>query len=265
MGGNALVQGSTADGWGGGGAAYGALPLSLSLIQVAIAADGTGNFFWEVLRADDNVIDQFSFLVAVSFSGTTSIVTDANSSVVSSVSGNFAPIAAAGDNGYPSIPSFALVQPEDLKPIFSFANCATNLLYPFVSSLTGFNTGIAVANVSKDPFGTENETGICRVYFYGTTVGGGIDPTPQSFRLSVPSGRIATFNLLFGGPEYGIQPVVGFQGYIIISCNFRWAHGFAFVSDPSNLQTAQGYLALILDPSGLGRNTGAQQAESRDN
>lgn len=264
--GTAAVQGSTAPGWGGSGAAYGSLQKSaVQLIRVPVAADGTGTFFWEVLRADDNVIDRFDFLVAISFPPTTSIVTDANTSVVANVSGNFAPIAATGGNGYPSIPSFVLTQPEELKPIFTITNCATNLLYPFVSSVTGFNTGIAVANASKDPFGTVNETGICRVFFYGTTAGGGIDPTPQPFTKAVPSGQVATFNLLFGGPEYGIQPVVGFQGYIIISCNFRWAHGFAFVSDPSNLQTAHGYLALILDTPGLFRSTGAQTAEALDN
>jgi hypothetical protein len=263
--GSAFVQGTTAPGWGGGGAAYTGLNTTPRFARVTIAADGTGTYFWEVLRADDNVIDRFDFLVAIAFPPTTSIVTDANTSVVANVSGNFAPIAATGGNGFPSIPTFVLTQPEELRPIFTITNCATNLLYPFVSSVTGFNTGIAVANVSKDPFGTVNETGICRVFFYGTTAGGGIDPTPQSFSKSVPSGQVATFNLLFGGPEYGIQPVVGFQGYVIISCNFRWAHGFAFISDPSNLQTAHGYLALILDPPGLRRNTGATLAEALDN
>lgn len=264
---NADVQGRTAPGWGGptAGTAYSGLNTTPRFARVSIAADGTGVYFWEVLRADDNVIDRFDFLVAIAFPPTTSIVTDANTSVVANVSGNYAPIAATGGNGFPSIPSFVLTQPEDLKPIFTITNCATNLLYPFVSSVTGFNTGIAVANVSKDPFGTVNETGICRVFFYGTTAGGGIDPTPQSFSKSVPSGQVATFNMLFGGPEYGIQPVVGFQGYVIISCNFRWAHGFAFVSDPSNLQTAHGYLALILDPPGLQRRTGGSQSEALDN
>ncbi|MBM3761326.1 MAG: hypothetical protein FJW36_13895 [Acidobacteria bacterium] len=261
----AQVQGRSAPGWGGNGAAYvGLATASVQLARVAIAADGTGTFFWEVLRADDNVIDRFDFLVAIAFQPTTSIVTDANTTVVANVSGNYAPIAATGGNALLSIPSFVLTQPEELRPIFTITNCATNLLYPFVSSVTGFNTGIAVANASKDPFGTINETGICRVFFYGTTAGGGIDPTPQSFTKSVPSGQVATFNLLFGGSEYGIQPVVGFQGYIIISCNFRWAHGFAFVSDPSNLQTAHGYLALILDTPGLLRATGAT-SEALDN
>ncbi len=265
------IQGSTAPGFGAAGAAYAGLASTgnAGYMAVTIASDGTGTFFWEVLRADDNTIDRLDFLVAIAFVPTTSIVTDANTIVTANVSGNFAPISTTGGNGYPSIPSFVLSSPEELKPIFSITNCATNLLYPFVSSVTGFNTGVSVANTSKDPFGTVNETGICKVFFYGQTVGGGIDPTPQSFSKSVPAGQVATFNLLFGGPDYGIQPVAGFQGYLIISCNFRWAHGFAFISDPSNLQTAQGYLALILDPKNysdlLGRRTGAAAAEALDN
>ncbi|MBZ2184691.1 MAG: hypothetical protein K7J46_08250 [Bryobacter sp.] len=268
-GGVAAVQGSAAIGFAGPGAAYAGYSIpsigGIRLIRVPIAADGTGVFFWEVLRAEDNVLDRFDFIVAIAFTPTTSIVTDANTSVVANASGNFAPIQATGGNGYPSVPAFALQLPEEVRPIFTITNCATNLLYPFVSSVTGFNTGIAVTNASKDPFGTVNETGICRVFFYGTTAGGGVDPTPQAFNKSVPSGQVATFNLLFGGPDYGIQPVAGFQGYIIISCNFRWAHGFAFVSDPSNLQTAHGYLALILDAAGLRRSTGASVAEALDN
>lgn len=264
------VQGSDAPGFGANGAAYGTLPKTPRFNQVTIASDGTGVFFWEVLRANDNTIDRFDFVVAAAFAPTTSIVTDANTSVAAQVSGNYAPIGTTGGNGYPSIPLFVLSSPEDLKPIFTITNCATNLLYPFVSSVTGFNTGVAVSNTSKDPFGTVNETGICKVFFYGTTAGGGVDPTPQSFSKSVPSGQTATFNLLYGGPDYGIQPVVGFQGYIIISCNFRYAHGFAFISDPSNLQTAHGYLALILDPKNKDdiwrqRQTGVLAAESLDN
>jgi hypothetical protein len=274
FGGGLTVQGSTAPGWSALGFAYsgpGSMERGGSRLNlVTIASDGTGTFVWEVLRADDNVIDRLDFQVAIAFQPTTSIVTDSNTSVVANVSGNFAPIATTGGNGYPHVPSFVLSSPEDLRPIFTITNCATNLLYPFVSSQVGFNTGIAVSNTSKDPFGTINETGICRVFFYGTTAGGGVDPTPQNFTKAVPSGQSATFNLLFGGPEYGIQPVSGFVGYIIISCNFRYAHGFAFISDPSNLQTAHGYLALILDPKNSAdiwrqRNTGVLAAEALDN
>lgn len=264
------VQGIVAPGWAANGAAYSFVASSFRTNAlnyyntVTVAADGTGTAVWEVLRADDNVIDQLTFGVAIAFLPTTSIVTDANTSVTLFAAGNYAPIATTGGNGFPFIPSFVLSTPEAPLPISSITNCATNLLYPFVSSVTGFNTGVAVANTSKDPFGTINETGICRVFFYGTTAGGGIGDQVQPFTKSVPSGQVATFNLLYGGPDYGIQPVASFQGYIIISCNFRWAHGFAFISDPSNVLTAHGYLALVLDPNGFRRNTGST-AEQLDN
>lgn len=264
------VQGSAAPGWGGNGAAYfsGLEKTTVKLIRVPIAADGTGIFFWEVLRADDLSSDVFNFLVAATFERSTSLVTDsgANAAVTNTtvqVSGNFAPLAA--NNAGASVPGFISVQPETLRSLFEITNCSTNLLYPFVSSATGFNTGIAVTNASKDPFGTVNETGTCRVFFYGSSAGGGVDPAPQSFNKPVPAGQVATFNLLNGGPEYGIQKVENFTGYLIISCNFRWAHGFAFLSDPSNLQTAHGYLALVLGSTGLSRASLTSPSEALDN
>lgn len=271
--GSGSVQGSTAPGWTVAGAAYtgpGTMSTAVRYGQVTIASDGTGTYVWEVLRADDNAIDRMDFLVAIRFSPTTTIVTDI-SAVDAFVSGNYAPIVAPDPTVLNSstIPSFVL-SPEDRKKIFTIGNCATNLLYPFVSSVTGFNTGMAIANTSKDPFGTANESGVCLVNFYGDAAGGAVDPPQQKTSKAIPAGKVATFNLLFGNADWGITPVAGFQGYIIVQCNFRWAHGFAFISDPSNLQTAHGYLALILDPNGLGgsqlrRNTGAPVAEQLDN
>jgi len=275
-----VVQGSLAPGFGPGptfsatGFAYSS-PSGMSTAvrygQVTIGSDGTGTFVWEVLRADDNAIDRLDFLVAVRFAPTTTIVTDITA-VDSFVSGNYAPIVAPDPTVLNTslIPSFVL-SPEDRKRLFTIGNCATNLLYPFVSSVTGFNTGMAISNTSSDPFGTANESGVCLVNFYGDAAGGAVNPPQQKTSKAIPSGKVATFNLLFGNADWGITPVAGFQGYIIVQCNFRWAHGFAFISDPSNLQTAHGYLALILDPrygpndGELRRNTGAPRAEQLDN
>ena len=38
----------------------------------------------------------------------------------------------------------------------------------------------------------------------------------------------------------------GFQGYITASCEFREAHGFAFITDGA-ADLAQGYLAVCTD------------------
>ncbi len=271
--GGATTQGSTAPGWTVAGAAYTSptgMTTTVRYAQVSIASDGTGTFVWEVLRADDNAIDRLDFLTAIRFSPTTTIVTDITA-VDSFVSGNYAPIVTPdpANLNTSTIPSFVL-DPEDRKRNFTIGSCATNLLYPFVTSVVGFNTGIAISNTSKDPFGTVNESGICLVNFYGDAAGGAVDPPQQRTSKAVPAGKVALFNLQFGGSEWGITPVNGFSGYIIVQCNFRWAHGFAFISDPSNLATAHGYLALVLDPNGLGgaqlrRTTNAPVAEQLDN
>ena len=41
-----------------------------------------------------------------------------------------------------------------------------------------------------------------------------------------------------------------FQGYVIASCQFQFAHGFAFVSDLGARNLAMGYLALIIPEPG---------------
>jgi hypothetical protein len=272
--GSGSVSGSAAPGFPGApGAAYtapaGMVSANIVYGQVTIGSNGSGTYVWEVLRSDDNTIDRVDFQVAIRFNPTTTIVTDV-AAVTSQVAGSFAPLVSeASDLNNATIPSFAS---GELSPvnIFTIGNCATNLLYPFVSSVTGFNTGIAISNTSSDPFNTVPEAGVCLVNFYGDAAGGSVNPPQQRTSRAIPSGRVATFNLLFGNADWGITPVAGFQGYIIIQCNFRWAHGFAFISDPSNLQTAHGYLALILDPNGLGgsqlrRATGAPNAEQLDN
>lgn len=259
------IQGSTAPGFATAGAAYTGFGGLNRTTALTVNSDGTAIYTWEVLRAEDNIIDRLDFLVQAAYLPTTTIVTDASTNAIARVSGNFAPIATAGGNGFPYVPSFVLSQPLDERTIFQITNCATNLLYPYVTSVTGFNTGIAVANTSSDPFGTINETGICRVNYYGVVDNGSVNAPVAVFSKAVPSGQVAAFNLRFGGPDWGVQPVNGFTGYIIIQCNFRWAHGFAFVSDSGNLFTAHGYLALILDPPGLGRATGAVNAEALDN
>jgi len=43
----------------------------------------------------------------------------------------------------------------------------------------------------------------------------------------------------------------GFQGYMMVSCDFQFAHGYAFISDFGAQKLAQGYQALVI-PTGPG-------------
>jgi len=154
-----------------------------------------------------------------------------------------------------TIPSF--VDPNAATPqnAFTLSQCKTTLLFPFVTSASGFDTGIAIANTTQDTYGTTAQTGSCAFTLYG-------HPTP------VPTIPAAAFNTATGttgtvgaGDALSFalsQYAQGFTGYMIAVCNFQYAHGFAFVADwTSTLQSsAMGYLALVLPSTATRSATG---------
>jgi hypothetical protein len=141
-------------------------------------------------------------------------------------------------------------------------NCKTVLLFPYLVQMGDWDTGIAIANTSIDPFGTVNQSGACTLNFYGVAGGAtvnanlssniGLQTTP-----TIPAGGMFVMTLYGGG---GVQDISGtftgcsgtncqlpgFRGYMIASCNFQYGHGFAFISDLGAQKLAQGYLALVI-------------------
>jgi hypothetical protein len=103
----------------------------------------------------------------------------------------------------------------------------TGLLFPFVTNIAGFDTGIAISNISDDPFGTEKQEGTCTIHFYGR-VSGGACANSQTSGVIHP-GEQLLFTIRNGG-NYMMLSTPGFQGYVIAECRFK-AVGVAFVSD----------------------------------
>lgn len=68
----------------------------------------------------------------------------------------------------------------------------TILLFPFVSSVTGFNTGIAVSNVGDGPGTQAITSGIVTFYCYGTLPGGESPITVIPTSKAVRSGSTVT-------------------------------------------------------------------------
>jgi hypothetical protein len=126
----------------------------------------------------------------------------------------------------------------------------TTLLFPFVSSQAGFDTGIAITNTSLDTVGTTPQSGTCAINYFGTVSGGGAVPPPQTTNAPVPGGGQLVFILSTGG-SLGITGAPGFQGYLMVTCNFQYAHGFAFITDGpiGTASVGTSYLALIV-PAG---------------
>ena len=135
-----------------------------------------------------------------------------------------------------------------VKPVVG--NQTTTLLFPFVTNQAGFDTGIAISNTSMDTVGTPPQAGSCTISYFGTVTGGGPAPPAQTTNAPVPGGGQFTFVVSSGG-NFGIMGTPGFQGYIMATCNFQYAHGFAFVADgPIGMaRTSSSYLALIV-PAG---------------
>ena len=144
------------------------------------------------------------------------------------------------------------------RAAFDINLCTCDLLYPFVTNQAGFDTGIALANTSLDPFGTGPQQGSVKLYYFGNTAGGGAAPPPFVTDV-VPAGTELIFNLSSGG-NFGVPAVPGFEGYIISVANFQYCHAFAFISDVGAQKLAEGYLAIQLDfpfnLSGFGSRTG---------
>ena len=118
------------------------------------------------------------------------------------------------------IPRFASGPTND---VITIEDCTTTLLFPFVTNQMGFNTGLAITNASEG-------SGSCTIDY---------------------SGPDAPDDMMTPGDLAGEEQWVGllstmapeFQGYITASCEFRDAHGYAFISGPGD-NLAQGYLAV---------------------
>jgi hypothetical protein len=114
--------------------------------------------------------------------------------------------------------------------VCSDSDTKTYQLFTFLTNINGFDTGIAISNTGVDPFGTAGQDGACTLNFYGS---GG--PSP------VNTGNIAK-GTTYANTASTVAP--GFQGYMIASCNFPLAHGFAFISDFGARNLAMGYLSI---------------------
>jgi hypothetical protein len=176
------------------------------------------------------------------------IVQSANSS--SAVAGTMTAVTSFAPVGSSQIPNFVIGASSTTTTLSAFSQCSTSLLFPFVTNQLGFDTGIAIANTSTDPFGSTNgatpQNGTCTLNFYGAGA-----PSPNNITTaSIASGTVYT------GILSGLA--AGFQGYMIAQCTFQYAHGFAFITDGvgANGGLSQGYLAgVIPDVNQIPRST----------
>ncbi len=171
------------------------------------------------------------------------------------VSASFAPLSAAlvGSADAPSprfVPSLSAAESE-----VEFAACRTTLLFPFVTSQAGFDTGLIITHGSLPALGGVGEArgGACDLHFFGVGPEGQAELLVQHTTVIEP-GEQLVFTFADGNPARNIIRMDQFQGYLIADCRYPGARGYAFMSDGVGgiADLAMGYLApvITLDSSG---------------
>jgi len=208
------------------------------LVQVPLTS-GSGVAVWEVLQTSTQAFETLDF--AVHFVATADPGNNIPAIGTGTVSQSFAPVSpaaftpAAGGSASSGLPIPRFVDTGVARNLVVVNACRTNLLFPFVTAQSGFDTGLAIANTSADPFGTSPQSGICTWNFFGDNAPAALDANEGD---PIAGGTVAVAVTSTIAPD--------FQGYVIAVCNFEFAHGFAFVSDLGARNLAMGYLALVL-------------------
>ena len=214
---------------------------------------------WEVLNTQPTYTETISFGVFFGYTpavtSTGSFPPQGNSQVTfayaaNTASGLFSATNGAAASSSMPIPRFNDTSASNTGNIFTVSLCQTVLLFPYVTTATGWETGISIANTTTDPFGTTPQQGQCVLYWYNT--GGANPPTPTT--AIVPSGQVLGFvSSSYAG--------TGFNGYMIAKCYFLLAHGAAVVTDVGAQRIVSVYLALVV-PTGSNNRNGYTSANN---
>jgi len=232
----------------------------LGLVQIPVSGT-TATATYEVTADNPTAID--SFAVPVYLQAATNTLSAGSTLTVTT---GLAPQPATAAS---LVPSFSSTAPSIATfNTIPFGACSTNLLFPFVTNANGFETGIAIANTSKDPFSTKIQSGICTLNFYQSGVSGATNPAAvtapnlsEGANQPYLAGEDYAFTLTQALAVNAANPAT-FQGYVIAQCAFSYAHAFAYILgglqpgmfvNPNN--TAMGYLAIVLPGSRSTSNT----------
>jgi len=205
---------------------------------------------WEIFNTYPNLNENFEFAVWVSY--TPSPATGVPSPGTLTVNMSYAPnptqgafTAAAGGAASASLPIPRFADTSVAANVAQVTICSTALLFPYVTNMSGFDTGIAIANTTVDPFGTGAQAGTCTLNWYGNAT-----TTSNPAASTLGAGGVGSSAVIPAGvvvTALASTTVPGFQGYMIAVCQFQYAHGFAFISDLGARNLAMGYLALVMN------------------
>lgn len=210
-------------------------------VPLVMTNSTTGYAVWEVESVDPTTVtnQDFEFGVAIAygtgaFSNSAAVPITVNLSLApNSTNGAFSGGTSATTT---NVPRF--VDTSSPMTVANIGICQTTILFPYVTTVPGFDTGMAIANTTQDPFGTNSQNGTCAVNWYEAGVSG---TNPPVFTTPViNAGTVYAFGAVSNTAN------TQFTGYAIAVCNFSLAHGYAAVTDVGARSILSGYLPLIL-------------------
>ena len=256
------------------------IPAGATVNVPTIIGTGAGSYAWLVNNSATNPGFIASAPYALTASGTTATATYEvgadNPFALDTFTGSFwLSYTSNPANGVPSLsppamsaalsfaPISTVTTASSTAPIPRFVNtgvaasivtvnaCVTNLLYPYATTVTGFDTGLAIANTGVDITGlsttSPGQSGTCTIYMFGTGA-----PATAPMTGTIAAGTVYAWSLYNGSVDAAVPSVPDFSGYVIARCNFQYAHGYAFISNLGLGPTgwAQSYLALVIPDRG---------------
>jgi hypothetical protein len=230
-----------------------------------VPSGGTVTVIYQVNTELLSVIKSFTFSPTLVFAA--NAIVGAQPAVTITTSYSPSP-AAPGGALLPitTVPNFANTGTPLSGSVWS--TCETDLLFPFVTTIEGYETGIAISNTAADPFGTTGQPGVCNLYFYSSAT------NPANPSAVVPTATALTSIAIGTTQSTIVSPYIGtaFNGYIIARCQFLYAHGYGFFTNAATagaVGVAQGYTALVFPntpgPGGVGGRTAPHPSENLNN
>jgi hypothetical protein len=253
-------------------------------LQPVSITNGSGLVVYEVLFTDVYTLEYVDVPFVVSYaanlSGNAPFGLPQPNQIATYATG-FAPFysTSAATLASSSLPVPRFVFTGAATNLFGVVKCNCNMLFPYITQAPGYDTGIAIANTTADPYGTTPQQGAIQFWYYGTLTNGGAAPGTQCTNTASPGtcpgttvvagGQVLTYTLYNGSAQWGLDNRgAGFTGYLIAQAQFQYCHAFAFIGglgggpavNSSTNGLSEGYLALILDAGTFIR--GSVQGES---
>jgi len=241
-----------------GNTAFSAATTTANLQQVS----STNLAVYEVLFSDPASLEQVDIPVVVAYVANLASNPPTGlpaTGTAATVTAGFAPFYSTSAARQPSatLPVPRFIPGSGALNVFQINKCACNLLFPFVTNILGYDTGIAIANTTTDPgptngfISTGPQQGSVTLWFYGQGANGTAPPASQTSAV-IPSGQLMTYVVSTGNSAQNLtNAAAGFQGYVIAQAQFQYCHGYAFITSQGSLPTSagvsEGYLGIVLD------------------